>query len=105
VSTIYSRSGVGPSYQEKRPGELAGKAVERRSLADEAIRFSGNCCDGYLFYFHKHRGKELLTNLFSSTSWQDTILTFFLYLFSTTSWHYPSFFISPFFPPGTHLEK
>jgi hypothetical protein len=48
--------------------------------------------------FHQHRGKRPIGPLFSSTSWKACFRTYFLHLFSITSWNIPSFFPPRFFP-------
>ena len=50
------------------------------------------------FYYHQHRGIDTVGPLFSSTSWHASLRTYFLHLFSITSWNIPSFFPPRFFP-------
>jgi hypothetical protein len=50
----------------------------------------------FLLCFHQHRGIRLVSTFVFINIVAYKKLTFFLHVFSITSWHYPSFFIPLF---------
>ncbi|MGA3168033.1 MAG: hypothetical protein ABSF14_18145, partial [Terriglobia bacterium] len=79
----------GPAFSDQQPAFSRSRLAKRslpaaHCLLPTAYRLLPSAYCANPLYYHQHNGKETITRLFSSTSWQTHKLTFFLHVFSTT---------------------